>query len=98
MKSELKVALEMKAKGYRHVIQATVIKNGVREDFGEPIFLKYGQEAGPLLRDIGKEAQIAWSNSIERYIDLFCGHEDKDGKGRYAAGYPATYAICGLTF
>ena len=96
MTDELKVTLELKAKGYRHVIQITTND----KPFGEPLFLKAADEAGPLLRSFrqDEQAKIAWSKPIERYLDTLCVHEDYKGRGKWSAGYPATCVLCGLTF
>ena len=66
MKSELKVAIEMKNKGYQHVIQVTTND----KPFGDPLFIKTAAEAGPLLRSFRQDehAKIAWSKSIECYL------------------------------
>lgn len=66
MPNELTVALSMKEKGYRHVIQITTKD----KDFGEPLYIKSADEAGPLLRSFKKyeHAKINWSSSIDDHI------------------------------
>lgn len=62
--SELAVALKMKEKQYIYVM-------GVEKDgkpFGDPIFLRASTEAGPMLRDIGSDAKMMWTFSIDMYI------------------------------
>ena len=62
--SELAVALKMKDKQYIYVM-------GVEKDgkpFGDPIFLRASTEAGPMLRDIGSDAKMMWTFSIDTYI------------------------------
>ena len=70
MINELKVALKLKAKGYRHVIQITT-KWPRFSNFGPPLFLKSADEAGPLLRSFNQKhdhAKIAWAKSVDEYI------------------------------
>ena len=69
MKNELTVALEMKEKGYHHVIQITTEKYKLL-NFGDPLYLKAADEAGPLLRSFKEyeHAKISWSKSIDDHI------------------------------
>jgi uncharacterized protein (UPF0297 family) len=66
MKDELIIALELKAKGYNYVIQITTND----KNFGEPLFIKSADQAGPLLRSFKQDdhAKIAWSNRVDDYI------------------------------
>jgi len=70
MKNELTVALEMKEKGFHHVIQITTTKYNKLSNFGEPLYIKSADEAGPLLRSFKEyeHAKISWSKSIDDHI------------------------------
>ena len=72
MKNELTVALEMKEKGYKHVIQITTTKCSKLSNFGDPLYLKSANEAGPLLRSFKEyeHAKISWARSIDDHIQI----------------------------
>jgi hypothetical protein len=57
MKTELKVAQELKEKGYQYVCQFTTND----KPFGEPLFLKSADQSGPMLRSFraDENAKIA---------------------------------------
>ncbi len=78
MKSELELAKIFQSKGYRYAIQITVNDKA----FGEPLYLKSPNEAGPLLRDFkaGDHAKILWSKPIEKYIQELSQQEGSHGE------------------
>lgn len=67
MKTEVQIAHELHSKGYRHVVQFQT--NGV--NFGEPLFLKTIEMASEMLNSFKthENATIAWSKTVEEYID-----------------------------
>lgn len=67
MKAEIQVAQELKAKGYRYVVQFQT--NGA--NFGEPLFLKTADMTGPMLRSFrpDENAKMAWVKNVDEYIE-----------------------------